>query len=111
LAYARRAAQRVGLLPFRRLRDAAADPQREEAGQDADEVHVAPAVGPELADEHPDERGDEEADAQAALHEAGAFAARAIGPELGDDRGAGGPFGADGDADDEPQHGERFPAP
>ena len=45
------------------------------------------------------------------LHQADALAAILVGPQLGDDRGAGHPFRADGDADQEAQDRERQPVP
>src|ERR1035441_8844786 len=74
-------------------------------------MHVAPGVGTVGTDENPDQRRKEEADAEAALHEATALAARAVGPQLGSDRGARRPFGPHPDADQETQQheGEQVP--
>ena len=98
-----------GLFPHLRLRNRAADPEREQRRHDADQVHVAPRVRPERADEQPDQRGHEEADAEPALHQAGALAARAIGPQLGDHRRPRRPLGSDRHADEKPQDRERDP--
>ncbi len=108
---ARRLALLVGLLPGLRFFHAAAQPEGEQRRDDADEEHVAPGARPVLADEQPDEGGEEEADAEPALHQPGAAPARVVGPGFRGDGGAGRPFRADGDADQQAQQRERFPVP
>ena len=98
-----RAAARGGLFPHLRLRDRPANPERQQRRHDADQVHVAPRVWPERTDKQPDQRRHEEADAETALHQPGALAARAIGPQLRDHRRPRRPLGSDRDADEKPQ--------
>src|SRR5262249_9058162 len=87
------------------------DPQRQQRRRNAEQEHDAPGIGTNWADEKPRQRGQEETDAEAALHQPDTFAAILVGPQLGNDRGAGHPFGADRKPNEKPQHRERQPVP
>ncbi len=111
LARGRRAALRIDTLPAVRFRDRPSDPQRQHGRRHAKQEHDAPCVRTDRIDEEPGDRRQKKSDAETGLHEAHALAAVLVGPQLGDDRGAGHPFGADAHADDEAQHCERVPVP
>src|SRR5262249_57725886 len=94
----------VHALPFVGFRDRSPDPQRQQRRGNAEQEHDAPGIGTERADKEPGERGQEETDAEAALHQPDALAAVLVGPEFGNDRGAGHPFGADREPHQKPQY-------
>ena len=111
LAFGRGGATLVHALPFVGFRDRSPDPQRQQRRRNAEQEHDAPGIGTDRADEEPRQRGQEETDAEAALHQPDTLAAVLVGPELGNDRGAGHPFGADRKPHEKPQYREGQPVP
>ena len=73
--------------------------------------HDSRAERSEGAEQRPDDRGEHRTAAEARLQEAAALRPGPVRPGLGDQGDAGGPFGADGEAGDEPQDRELREAP
>ena len=101
----------VGFLPARRFGNVAQDPESDERRQHTDQIHVTPCARPGRADQDPDGGSKDASDRIAGLQKRSALAARIVGPQLGRDRGAGRPFGADGETDQEAENGKRQPTP
>jgi hypothetical protein len=68
-------------------------------------------VLPAMLEKQPGEGRHEKSDPETALHQRDAAATRPNGPQFGDDRRSGHPFGPDRDPDQESQHRERRPVP
>ena len=83
---------------------AAANPERENRGDDADEEHRAPAETRQH--DRDDDGGNAVADGPAALHDAERLAAVLLGPGLADEGGAAGPFPAHAKAEEDAEYGE-----